>query len=121
MTNQLTHVLSQIRGGRALDDAGKKMAEVVKAVKDTGKPGEITFTIKISPDKTDETVVKLHPSLKFKIPERPYAEGIFYVNEKTGELSREDPRQHELKLEREAELKEQGAIAMSRVGRGTTE
>lgn len=118
-TNQLTHVLSQIRGGMALEDAGKKMAEVVKAVKATGKKGSITFTIDIEPDKTDETVVKLQPSLKFKIPERPYAAGIFYVDERTGVLSREDPRQAELKLEREAELAEQGAIAMSRVGRGT--
>ena len=120
MTNALTHVLSQIRGGLALDDAGRKMREIVKAVKATGKKGKITFTIDIEPDKTDDTVVKLTPSLAFKLPERGYAGGMFFVNEKTGELTREDPRQVEMQLEREAELREQGAIAMSRVGRGTS-
>lgn len=118
MTNALTHVLSQIRGGLALDDAGKKMREIVKAVKATGKKGRIVFTVDIEPDKTDDTVVKLTPSLTFKMPERGYAAGLFFVNEKTGELTREDPRQVEMELERQAELKEQGAIAMSRVGRG---
>lgn len=35
-----------------------------------------------------------------------------------GNLTREDPRQIELELQRKAELEEAGAVALERVGRG---
>lgn len=118
MAQSIAHVLSQIRGGQALTDGNDLLHDLTKAVKATGKKGTLTLTIVVEPDKTDDTVVTLQPDVTIKKPKRAYPKGIFYVNDKTGELTREDPRQIELELERQAELKEQGAIAMSRVGRG---
>lgn len=118
MAQSILHVLSQIRGGAALTDAGAELADLVQAVKATGKKGSITLKIEVEPDKTDDTVVTFQPDVTVKKPKRPYAKGIFYINDKTGEVTREDPRQIELALEKEAELKEAGATALHQVGRG---
>lgn len=118
MAQSITHLLSQIRGGAALSDANEMAEEVVKAVKATGKKGRIVLTIDIEPDKIDDTVVTIQPSITMKKPTRPYAKGMFFVNDKTGELTREDPRQIELKLWREKELEAQGATTITQVGRG---
>lgn len=117
MAQSILHLLSQIRGGAALVKANDRLSELVAAVKSTGQPGEITLTITVKPDKTDETIVKLVPKIKAKIPERAFAEGLFFVSD-NGELSREDPRQIELDLERKTKLEEAGATALNQVGRG---
>lgn len=110
-------VLSQIRGGAALSDAAKDLQELVQAVRETGKPGKLTFSITVEPDKADEGVVTLQPDVTLKLPKRPRAKGIFYMDQH-GNLTREDPRQLEMELQRKAGLEAQGAIALERVGRG---
>jgi hypothetical protein len=112
----------QIRGGAALSDANKELTEVVAAVKATGQDGYVNLKIVVKADKTDETVVRFKPHVDFKKPRKGYAEGIFYVNDKTGEVTREDPRQIELQLERDAERAERDRLAteqgLTRIGRG---
>ena len=110
-------ILSQIRGGAALSDAARDLQELVQAVRDTGKSGKLSFSITVEPDKADEGVVTLLPDITLKLPKKPRAKGIFYMD-KNGNLTREDPRQIEMKLERQAELEAQGAVAIDRVGRG---
>lgn len=117
MAQNLADILGQIRGGAALAEAGTALQECVQATRDTGKASKLTFTITVEPDKTDETVVTLQPDLTVKLPKRPRAKGIFFVDAH-GRLSREDPRQTELDLERAEALKEQGIAALERVGRG---
>lgn len=117
MAQSLTDVLSQIRGGAALHEAGQALQEVVQAVRDTGKAGKLTFSITVEPDKTDETVVTLQPDLTVKLPKRPKAKGIFFMD-RHGGLHREDPRQVEMELERKAKIEEQGVTALTQVGRG---
>jgi hypothetical protein len=112
--------MSQIRGGYALNEAGKKLAECVSAVKATGKPGEISFSIKVAPDKNDDRIVTMKPSIKVKIPEKGFSEGIFFVGP-DGKLTKEDPAQLELLREREADGVRQMArseAALEQVGRG---
>lgn len=115
--SSILDVLSQIRGGAALIDANKELREVVMAVKSTGKKGSITLKIDIEPDKTDDTVVTFQPDVTKKVPKKAYAKGLFYVSD-NGDVSREDPRQQELELERQEKLAEQGATALKQVGRG---
>lgn len=103
MSQSITDVLTQIRGGAALKDAGAELAEVIRAVKATGKKGSITLKIDIEPDKTDDTVVTFQPDITVKKPKKPYAKGIFFFDERSGNVSREDPRQMELEMERKAE------------------
>lgn len=110
-------VLSQIRGGAALTDAARDLRELVQAVRETGKGGKLSFTITVEPDKADETVVTLQPDVILKLPKKARASGIFYMDQH-GNLTREDPRQIELELQRKEELAAQGAVALERVGRG---
>jgi hypothetical protein len=117
-------VLSQIRGGAALADAGKDLQELVQAVRDTGKPGKLSFSITVEPDKADETVVTLQPDVTLKMPKKPRAKGIFYMD-RHGTLTREDPRQLELLAEKQAEKQAEkeaqaaaGVAHLERVGRG---
>lgn len=118
MAKSITDVLSQIRGGAALLDAGKDLNELCRAVKETGKSGTLTFKITVEPDKTDNTVVTLQPDVTLKLPKKARAKGIFYVDEKTGDLTREDPRQIALDLERAEERRQQGVASLAHVGRG---
>lgn len=116
MAQSIVLVLSQIRGGQALVKAEQGLEDIIEAVKSTGKVGELTLNIKVIPDKTDELIVRIKPKVKLSIPERDFAEGIFFIDGK--KLSRQDPRQIELELERKANLEAQGATALDRVGRG---
>lgn len=120
MAQSITDIMGQIRGGYALNEAGKKLAELVSAVKATGKPGEISFTIKVAPDKNDERVVTMKPSIKAKIPEKGFSEGIFFLGP-DGRLTKEDPAQLELLAERDAgnvRSIERSEAALNQVGRG---
>ena len=120
MVQTLPDVLGLVRGGYALHDASKKLAEVIQAVKATGKPGEVTLTIKISPDKTDDRIFTLKPSVKAKIPEKGYAEGHVFLAP-DGRITKEDPAQLELLKERREEgvasLRDSEA-RLEQVGRG---
>lgn len=117
-------VLSEIRGGAALADAAKNLQELVQAVRDTGKSGKLTFAITVEPDKADDTVVTLQPDVTLKLPKKPRAKGIFFMDRR-GNLTREDPRQLELLAEQEAEReakrereRAEGVAHLDRVGRG---
>lgn len=118
MAQSILQLLSQSRGGVAYSDADEFLVDVVKAVRATGKKGHVNIKIEVEPDKTTELMVAFQPEVTAKIPKRPYAKSFLFVNEQTGELSREDPRQLEMELERKAKLAEQGATAINQVGRG---
>jgi hypothetical protein len=121
MAQSLMDIMGQIRGGYALNDAGKKLEELVRAVRATNKKGSITFTIDVEPDKTDDRVVTMQPTVKVKIPEKGYSPGIFFLSP-DGRLTKDDPAQLDLLAERERDgvrTLEAGEQALSRVGRGS--
>jgi hypothetical protein len=120
VAQSLTDIMGNIRGGFALHKAGEKLNELVLAVKETGKKGSITLTIEVAPDKNDENVVSVAPSVKTKIPEKGFTPGVFFATD-TGELTREDPRQQEMFKDREAKGVAQlqaGQDRLAAVGRG---
>ena len=118
MGQSILHLLSQIRGGAALEYAGEELSLVAEACRQTGLKGSVTITIEITPDKGDPTILELRPSIKSKLPQRPFGRGIMFYDDASGELTREDPRQLEMKLEREEKLAAQGATSLSTLGRG---
>lgn len=119
MARPINDVLMQIRGGAAISDAAKDLNELVRAVKETNKAGSLTIKLTVEPDKTDNTVVTIQPDVTLKLPKKARAKGIFYVDDKTGDLTREDPRQLDLLREKEAERAAQGVASLNQVGRGT--
>lgn len=117
---QLFDAFNIARGGYALIDGAKLFKELVRAVKETGKGGEITLTLKIKPDKNDPRLVTLDPDVKIKAPRKTYASGHAFITDDYM-LSKDDPAQLELLAER----REQGIATLrdsearlEQVGRG---
>jgi hypothetical protein len=108
------------RGGYALVEANKELKDLIRAIKETGKAGEISLVLKITPDKNDARIVTLDPDYKIKKPRKKFASGHAFVGDDYS-LSKEDPAQLDLLEERRAAgiatLHENEQL-MTQVGRG---
>lgn len=89
----ITEVLTTQRKGKCIIELQEQLQEVIKEVCRTGKKGKLKLTLDILPK--GETV-ELHDDIEAKIPKPSKFGTIFYPDEKTGLLSREDPEQTEL-------------------------
>ncbi|HWK52450.1 MAG TPA: hypothetical protein VNR40_21290 [Steroidobacter sp.] len=91
----ITDVLREARGGRVADIASSRLAELVQAVDETGKPGAITITIKVKPEKGGGSQKQLSFDVKAKLPEHDLPEATFF-SDADGNLHRTDPAQREM-------------------------
>ena len=91
----ITDVLREYRRGVAVDQASVLLAEVVRAVDETNKSGEVTITIKVKPDKGGGSGKNLAVLVKSKRPERDIPEAVFF-SDADGDLHRTDPSQQEM-------------------------
>ncbi len=91
----ITDILREIRKGKAVDLASQRMAEIVQAVDETNKPGELTITIKVKPEKGGGSQKVIQVAVKAKIPEMDLPEGVFFSDE-DGDLHRTDPAQSDI-------------------------
>ena len=82
---------------------GELLAEVVTAVQEVGKPGEVTLQLKIKPN--GHHGVAVEDTVKAEIPEAPRGQTLFFTDANGG-LHRRDPRQQDLPL-RQVEPQEQ--------------
>lgn len=84
--------------GAINDELTEKMAELVKAVRETGKAGELVLKIKVGMMAAgNEDMVKLSPSVSAKIPEMESPVTIMYSTH-DGDLLREDPNKQQSEL-----------------------
>jgi hypothetical protein len=90
-----TDIFREYRNGRAADKATSKMAELVAAVDETGKSGEITIKLKIKPDKAGGSQKTLACVVTCKIPDADLPEAVFF-SDAAGGLHRTDPEQREM-------------------------
>ena len=90
-----TDLLAKIRKGQAVFDASQKLEELVAAVRETNKGGELTLKLKIKPLTVgDGSTVTILDDCKLKLPEATVANTIMFTT-KNNTLQREDPRQME--------------------------
>ena len=94
----ITDILRDIRKGAAVEEASNALADVVRAVDETGKDGSVTIVLKIKPAKHGGPEKTLLAEVKSKKPIADIAPAIFFSNE-GGDLHRYDPRQEEMSLE----------------------
>lgn len=85
-----TDVLRDHRGGKLVDHLSSKLDEVVQAVRRTGKSGELTLKLKITPTKGEDDLVDVVPNCKVTLPEPDLAKALFYVSDE-GDLLRSNP------------------------------
>ena len=91
---QFSDVLKNIRKGECLLDASEKMAELVKAIRDTGKGGKFVIELTILPLSNVSETVNIVDKISIKKPEKPKGGSIFYTTD-SNSLERNDPNQGE--------------------------
>lgn len=93
----ITDVLRDIRKGRPVEEATMALADVVRAVDETGKEGSVTITLKIKPAKHGGPEKTLIAEVKSKKPIADIAPAVFF-SDQDGDLHRVDPNQEEMHL-----------------------
>lgn len=92
-----TDVLRDIRKGRPVEEATMALADIVRAVDETGKSGSVTVTLTIKPAKHGGPEKTLICEVKAKKPIAEIAPAVFF-SDADGDLHRIDPRQEEMPL-----------------------
>jgi hypothetical protein len=113
MKNQAFAVfLQDLRDGRTHAEMSSGLADLLAAVKDTGKGGTLTLQLKIKPGARGRDVDKviIVDNVKVDLPKPERGEDFFWVND-DNQLSRNHPRQQSLPLrevhtDQPAQLKE---------------
>lgn len=101
MGRLITDILRDVRGGKAVAQATALLTELVQAVDETGKSGEVTIKIKVAPEEGGGAQKILTVECKMKKPLAEIPKGIFFSNA-DGDLLRTDPNQKEMFKEVEA-------------------
>lgn len=78
------------RGGAFHTELSEKLAQLLAAVVDTQKAGSLTIKIKV---KATGHQVSFVDTVSADLPEHDKELSLFFFNEKTGAVSKEDPRQ----------------------------
>jgi hypothetical protein len=88
----------QINNGTTLAELSEELSKVVAAVRETGKAGAITLTLKVLPASKGSTdVLMVESQVKSKLPERDRGMTVFYATD-DNRLVRNDPKQQMLPL-----------------------
>lgn len=93
----ITDVLREYRNGKAVDLASQRLCELIQAVDETGKAGELTIKIKVKPEKGGGSQKTLAIDVKSKAPEIDLPEAVFF-SDSGGDLHRTDPAQQEMRF-----------------------
>jgi len=95
-----TDVLGEIENGELLADMTKALYEVVRAVRETRKPGGIKLAVKITP--TGKGGVTIDAKYEPVVPEHDRPSTVFFLSP-DGTLLRNDPDQPQLPLRKVAD------------------
>jgi uncharacterized protein (UPF0218 family) len=85
-------ILLEINKGESHRELSEALAELVTAVQLTGKAGSISYTLKVQPHAND-SIVTVTDQITRKLPEPDRRTSIFFVDDKTRSLVRNDPHQ----------------------------
>ena len=88
----------QINNGATIAELTEALQQVVAAVRQTGKTGSVTFTLKVTPaSKRTTDVLMIESLVRTKLPEAERGMTVFYATE-DNRLVRNDPKQQMLPL-----------------------
>ncbi|NUU22894.1 MAG: hypothetical protein HOV68_15490 [Streptomycetaceae bacterium] len=85
-------VLQEIRAGEVADDAARLMQELVAAVREHGKKGELNIKVVVEPMKGNSDALAVSGDVTLKAPRATPKAAIFFPDS-SGNLLRDDPRQ----------------------------
>jgi hypothetical protein len=98
MAKPITDIMREHRKGFAVDLATELFGDVVRAVDDTNKAGEVTIKIKVEPGEGGGSEKKVSFKVSCKKPIRDIPDAVFF-SDTAGNLHRSDPAQTEMALE----------------------
>ena len=98
-------VLAQHNKGAALDEASKKLTEIIEAVRNTGKTGSITVKLTITRSNDNKRMLKIDDDVKAVVPKEK-RRSLWFPDD-NNQLHRNDPTQHELMTVSEVKQREQ--------------
>jgi len=78
--------------GRTHDELGEALHTLIASVKDTGKTGSISLTIKVEPMKKDDRMVVVSDKISINLPEHDRPAAAWFIGA-DGNLQRNDPHQ----------------------------
>lgn len=91
--------LREIRNGQCLEELGFHLNDLVAAVRNTGRAGEIVLKIKVIPAGSGRVeAVEVKDDIIQKLPQLPKKSTLFFPTEDNN-LQRTDPRQRTMELE----------------------
>ncbi|MEV4174019.1 hypothetical protein [Nonomuraea sp. NPDC049709] len=85
-------MLQEIQGGAVADQAATALQELVSAVNELGKKGEMTVKITVQPLKGNSQALNVSGDVTSKPPRPEPAAGVFFFDE-DGNLLRDNPKQ----------------------------
>ncbi len=91
-------VMGQLAAGQVVEDLDNSLAEVARAVEESGKNG--TVTIKLIIAANGDHMVTFDADINTKKPKASFGKTLFYTDAEGG-LHRRDPRQLEMPLVRD--------------------
>ena len=97
MSRPFSDILGELGAGETCDVLTDDLAEVVTAVKETGKVGKVTLELTVKPNGAHG--VAINDKITTKKPREDRGETLFFTDTEGG-LHRRDPRQQKLPLRR---------------------
>jgi hypothetical protein len=88
--------IQRLGSGRLIEELHEALIATAGEVVETGKPGTITLTLKISNRNPGDVLVMIDEALSRKSPKRDSRGAIFYARD--GELHKEDPWQAKMEF-----------------------
>lgn len=99
--------LKNIRSGELLDEAAEKFNDLIYAIQQTKKGGDLTIKLRVDPLKSDTDKVLIRGTATTKKPEPEVSADFFYTTDDSNVQTR-NPRQQDLNLRDAAQ--EEGEI-----------
>lgn len=107
MSNNILETCRNIGGGRFIDEASEKLAELIRAVNESGRTGKVELIIGVK-KATRGGAMHVTGKVKLTKPAEEPMEAMLFSDEE-GRLLTEDPKQQKLDLrvveEKSAEIK----------------
>jgi hypothetical protein len=92
---QFTEILGFINRGALLEETTVCLAELVQAIRDTGKKGSITLVVDVEPFKGSDETLNVAGRVSVKLPKALAHASVMFTDAKGG-LHRDDPNRPQL-------------------------
>lgn len=98
MTKKVAQVIGELRGGLPAKAADQLLEDAIRAARQTGKKAVITVQLTIEPHGSENRELWISMQSSAKLPKDPnlLEPSVYFVNRRTGAMTRDDTEQENL-------------------------